>query len=468
MSKGKILVVDDEHLIRWSLTERLTSEGFEVVSSPTGEQALKEVAEDMPDLILLDVKLPGIDGMEVLERLRASNCDRPVIMITAHGLIPQTVKALKLGAFNYITKPFDLDELVVNVNNALELMTLRRDVNTFKGEESRKYSMATLIGESPKMRELVAILGKIIPSDTSILLQGETGSGKDHVAKTIHYSGQRKDKPFMEMNCATLPENLFESEMFGFEKGAFTDAKSQKKGLFELADGGTVYLDEIGDMPGFMQAKLLKLLEDKTFRRLGGTRDIHVDIRIIAATNKDLAQASENNTFRKDLYFRLNAHHVHLPPLRSRLDDLPLLVPHFVTLAATEFGKKQLSVPAELYTLLATYSFPGNIRELKAMIFDAVSRQQGAVLGLGSFAGNMGLSEAKTGKGKPDCEPSVCFGDELPSMKEVRCRLAEEALRRSGGNISIAARLIGLTRQSLSQFIRNNAASLSHPSPDGN
>lgn len=468
-----IVLVDDDEGVARAVARTLTINGYNnVIAINDSREVLPRLHEGEASLVLLDITMPHMRGDELLQEIVSHYPHLPVIMATATDSVDMVVGCMKKGAFDYITKPLSTGRLLACIRSAMEVRELRRENEALRGKEqdSLPRNPDLFYDSITANREVLNIfhyIEQIGPSAQPVLISGETGVGKELAARAVHRASGR-DGRFVAVNVAGIDDDVFADTLFGHVRGAYTGAATSREGQIIKAASGSLFLDEIGDLSLKSQVKLLRLLQEKEFYPLGADTPQTSDARIIVATNRNIEEMLLGGTFRKDLYFRLNAHHVHLPPLRSRLDDLPLLVPHFVTLAATEFGKKQLSVPAELYTLLATYSFPGNIRELKAMIFDAVSRQQGAVLGLGSFAGNMGLSEAKTGKGKPDCEPSVCFGDELPSMKEVRCRLAEEALRRSGGNISIAARLIGLTRQSLSQFIRNNAISLPQSSPDGN
>jgi DNA-binding NtrC family response regulator len=306
MPEGKILVIDDEKLLRWSLDQNLSKVGYTVLTAEKGLEGLSIFKEDMPDIILLDIHLPDVSGITVLEGIKEINKNALVIMITAFGDIQTAVKTIKLGAYDFLEKPFNMEKLKILVAKALETASLRREVTQFRTQLSSKYGFDSIIGQSEAMKKVFDLISKIAQSDaTTIFLQGESGTGKDLTAKVIHYQSNRTEKPFMEINCTALPENLVESELFGHEKGAFTDAKAMKRGLFELADGGTVYLDEIGDMMPGTQAKLLKIIENKAFKRIGGTGDIEVDVRIIAATNKDIDEAVRKGNFREDLYYRL-------------------------------------------------------------------------------------------------------------------------------------------------------------------
>ncbi len=372
MRKIKILVVDDEHLIRWSLEQNLKKQGYEVLTAGSGEDALRIVREDQPDLILLDIQLPGISGLEVLEKVKELDEDIIVIMVTAHGGLETAVTAMRIGAYDYLNKPFNLDEMAIVIRKALETSELRREVACLRSEH-KKVGAPNIIGSSQCMQNILSMMEKVARSEAAtVLIQGESGTGKELVAKWIHYKSSRADKPFMAINCAAVPATLLESELFGHEKGAFTDAKATKKGLFELADGGTVFLDEIGDMEMGMQAKLLRFLEDRTFRRIGGAKVSSVDVRIISATNKDLIKAIESKDFRNDLYYRLQVIPIFLPPLRERREDILSLAKHFIETYKREFAKQVSGISPQAERLMVDYNWPGNIRELKNVIERAI------------------------------------------------------------------------------------------------
>ncbi|GFO58435.1 acetoacetate metabolism regulatory protein AtoC [Geomonas silvestris] len=372
MRRTKIMVVDDEHLIRWSLEQNLKKQGYEVYTAGTGEDALRLAREEQPDLVLLDYHLPGINGLEVLQRLKETDEDVVVIMVTAQGGLETAVNTMRHGAYDYINKPFNLDELSIVIRKALETSDLRREVVQLRSEH-KKQGPPTILGNSKHMKNVLEMMAKVAKSDAStVLIQGESGTGKELVAKWIHYESARAEKPFVAINCAAVPATLLESELFGHEKGAFTDAKASKKGLFELADGGTVFLDEIGDMEIGMQAKLLRFLEDRTFRRIGGTKSMPVDVRIVSATNKDLLKAIEDKTFRNDLYYRLQVIPIFLPPLRERKEDIITLVNYFMENFSKEFNKPMKGISNMAEKLLVEYSWPGNIRELKNVIERAI------------------------------------------------------------------------------------------------
>ena len=372
MRKTKIMVVDDEHLIRWSLEQNLKKQGYEVCTAGTGEDALRLAREEQPELVLLDYHLPGINGLEVLQRLKEIDEDVLVIMVTAQGGLETAVNTMRHGAYDYINKPFNLDEMAIVIRKALETSDLRREVVQLRSEH-KKQGPPKILGNSKHMKNVLEMMAKVAKSDAStVLVQGESGTGKELVAKWIHYESARAEKPFVAINCAAVPSTLLESELFGHEKGAFTDAKNSKKGLFELADGGTVFLDEIGDMEVGMQAKLLRFLEDRTFRRIGGAKVIPVDVRIISATNKDLLKAIEEKVFRNDLYYRLQVIPIFLPALRERKEDIIVLVNHFMETFAKEFNKPIKGISSMAEKLLVEYNWPGNIRELKNVIERAI------------------------------------------------------------------------------------------------
>src|SRR5437867_1252838 len=346
MQPPTILVVDDEQLIRWALNDRLTHEGYTVIEAETAKAALERHAEGV-DLLLLDYKLPDGDGLSVLKAVKERDPDTVVILLTAYSTIDSAVEAMKRGAYHYANKPFNLDEIVLLVEKALETTRLRREVRALRASQADPYNIDRIIGQSPAMTEIKELLRKVAASPAStVLLTGESGTGKDLAAKVLHYLSDRASRPFMNITCSALPEQILESELFGHERGAFTDARSQKRGLLESADGGTVFLDEIGEMAGALQAKLLRFLEEKTFKRVGGVADIRVDVRVIAATNRTLEEQVKNGRFREDLYYRLNVLPIVLPPLRSRAEDIPTLVRFFVDAYNTEFKKRVRGVSA--------------------------------------------------------------------------------------------------------------------------
>ncbi|MDO3377473.1 sigma-54-dependent transcriptional regulator [Geoalkalibacter halelectricus] len=441
MGKHKILVVDDEHLIRWSLEQNLSKQGYEVFTAGSGEDALRLVRDESPDLMLLDIQLPGINGLEVLEKAKDLDPELIVIMITALGVLETAVKAMRMGAYDYIGKPFNLDELAITIKKALETGELKREVAHLRSEQSRRFGISNLIGTSRHMQNLQNLIRKVAQSDAStVLIQGESGSGKELVAKAIHFESARADKPFMAINCAAVPETLLESELMGHERGAFTDAKVQKKGLFELADGGTIFLDEIGDMAMGMQAKLLRVLEERTFRRVGGSKDISVDVRIISATNKDLLEAINEKTFRNDLYYRLQVIPLFLPSLRERKDDIMPLVNHFIAHFNREFGKSVKGVSPMAEKFLLEYPWPGNIRELRNVIERAIILENEETLLLEHLPQEI-VGKAGVVSGGP---LSFQIPPEGIDIEEVERELIRQSLELTDGNQSKAAKKLNL------------------------
>jgi two-component system, NtrC family, response regulator len=363
-----VLVVDDEPNYLIILAEILRDEGFEVFTAGNGEKALDIVRATDLDLVLTDMQMPVMGGMELLRQVKAINHNLPVIMLTAYGEVEKAVAAMRDGAFNYLTKPFKNDELIANITKAVEHYSLLRENIRLRNEVKKRYSFAEMIGKNKLMQLLFTMIEKVAPTAASVLITGESGTGKELVARAIHNYSPRDKEPFISVNCAALPESLLESELFGHEKGAFTGAIALRKGRFELADRGTLFLDEIGEMALSLQAKLLRILQEKTFQRVGGTQEQKVDVRIVAATNKDLKEEVEAGRFREDLYYRLNVLHLHLPPLRERIDDIPLLVEHFVGKFARQLNKPELKISPATLRFLTTLPWEGNIRELENTI----------------------------------------------------------------------------------------------------
>jgi len=452
MAGRRVLVVDDEALIRWSLAERLRADGHEVLEAGSVAQAMEQ-ADHGVDLVLLDYKLPDGDGLEVLRRLRDLDPDTLVLMLTAHKGIDTVVESMKGGAFDYATKPFDLDDVALRVERALETTRLRRELRTLRSGLARPFSAASVIGESEPMHRIKTLVRKVATSPGStVLITGESGTGKDLIAKVIHYASNRSARPFLNITCSALPETLLESELFGHERGAFTDARQQKRGLLEQADDGTVFLDEIGEMTPALQAKLLRFLEEKTFRRVGGIADVHVDVRVVAATNRQLEEAVRSGKFRDDLYYRLNVLRIEIPPLRDRGGDIALLAQHFVEGFAREFKRKVPGLSADAVRRLSAYSWPGNVRELRNLIERAVLLADDGTLQAGDFDTLAGPSlahpEAGAGTGAADGTP-FSLPAEGVNLEEVERSLVVQALERAGGNQTRAATLLGLHRDQI-------------------
>jgi two-component system, NtrC family, response regulator AtoC len=453
MPKATILVVDDEPLIRWSLSERLKSEGYEVLEAETGAAALEKLPEGI-DLVLLDYRLPDTDGVAILRKVKEFDQDILVILLTAFASVETAVEAMRHGAYHFANKPFNLDDVAATVERALETTRLRREVRQFRTNAARPYSLQRIVGASPAMTALRHLVARVAVSPAStVLLTGESGTGKDLVAKVIHYASDRSSRPFMNITCSALPEQLLESELFGHERGAFTDARMQKKGLLETADGGTVFLDEIGEMTPGLQAKLLRFLEEKSFKRVGGATDIRVDVRVIAATNRDLEKEVEKHQFRADLFFRLNVLPVAMPPLRTHAEDIPLLVEYFIDAFNTEFRKHVLGATPAAYTVLQSYGWPGNVRELRNVIERAMLLCDGDRLDARDFA-----AMAKSVSATNDFELPAKGVD----LEQLERSLLIQALRRSNGNQTRAGTLLGLNRDQIRYRIEKFGLAVAH------
>jgi two-component system response regulator PilR (NtrC family) len=373
MLNDKILVADDEQSMREFLDIMLKKEGYKVSLASNGEEVLKLTEKDIFDMVLMDIRMPKLDGISTLKKIKAISPETIVIMITAYASADTAIKAMKEGAYDYITKPFKVEEIKVIIKNALEKKNLQKENILLKQVVRDRYHFENIIGQSSKMLALYDLLEKVAPTKTNILITGESGTGKELVAKAIHFNSPRKEKPFVTLNCGAIPEPLIESELFGHMKGAFTDAIATKKGLFEVADEGTIFLDEISELPLLMQVKLLRVLQDKEFKRVGGTEDIRVDVRIMSATNKDLEGAVKEKLFREDLFYRLNVIQIKLPPLRERREDIPLLAEHFLKKYSEELNKNISRISSEASHILLSYEFPGNVRELQNIIERAVA-----------------------------------------------------------------------------------------------
>ncbi len=437
---GRILVVEDEEKLRRVIELQLRAEGFEVDQAGSAEDALPLASS--ADVVLTDLRLPGMDGLQLLTRLREQHLTPPVIVMTAFGSIEKAVEAMKAGAENFVPKPFSLDHLVAVVNKALANRALREENRLLKAELNSRYQFGNIVGRSPAMREIFSTVERVAPTRATVLLCGESGVGKDMIARAIHQHSPRCDKPFVKLNCTAIPENLMESELFGYEKGAFTGATTTKPGKFEQADTGTVFLDEIGDVPAAVQVKLLRILQEREFERLGSNKTRHIDVRVIAATNVDLREALEQGTFREDLYYRLNVLPINVPPLRERKEDIPFLVEHFVKKLGKDLGSHVESVAPEAIERLLQYHWPGNVRELENVIERSMVLASGTRL----LASDIRLETEHRAR------PATANGGFLPeglTLEQYEQQLIREALRRANGNKSQAARLLGLTRNAL-------------------
>lgn len=441
MSRPRILIIEDEKLIRWSLQQRFSEEGYDCDEAEDGGAGLEKLAESTFDLVMLDHRLPDTTGLEVLRRIREQDQDIVVLIMTAYSSVENAVEAMRLGAHDYVSKPFNMDALMLTVSSALETTRLKREVRDLRNRMKTQFGFDRILGRCPVMLELFEIIRDVgeIGSST-VFLRGESGTGKDLVAKTIHYNSEHAAHPFMNITCTAISESLLESELFGHERGAFTDAKQQKKGLLELADGGTVYLDEVGDMPPPLQAKLLRFLEEKKFRRVGGVEDLEVDVRIIAATNRDVEKLIAEGAFREDLFYRLNIIAIELPPLRDRGDDIRLLAEYYVDRFAREFRRSVTELSGAAIDLLVRYAWPGNVRELKNTLERAVLLAKHPVLEPEDLVlgrrGDLPLFKITL---PPDGIP----------LQVVEASLVRQALAQTNNNQSHAAKLLHLTRDQL-------------------
>src|SRR5215470_14716339 len=374
----QILVVDDDEAIRWTLREALQSWGFAPAEAGSVAEAIKHFNADLPAAVLLDIDLPDGSGLDVLREIKREHPEAIVIMITGNVQVANTISALRGGAYDFIGKPINLEELRITIRNAIEARLLRREVDQVRRERAREFNFRQIIGESPAMKKMLSLAAKVAESEvSSVLLQGESGTGKDLVAKAIHYHSSRADSPFVAINCAALPGTLIESELFGYEKGAFTDAKARKEGLFEQAEGGTLFLDEIGELELSLQAKLLRVLEEGSFRRVGGLKDLPLDIRVIAASNRDLKTESEAGRFRADLFYRLSVIQIDIPPLRERGEDIRVLAEHYISSFRNRLRTQIDSISPEALAAFASYQWPGNVRELRNVIERAIILEDG-------------------------------------------------------------------------------------------
>ena len=445
---SRVLVVDDEKLIRWSVAERLQRDGYEVLSAESGEQALEMVSASPPDLMLLDVRLPGIDGVQTLQRALALQPDLAVLMMSAHSTVDVAVDAMKHGAVDFLVKPFPFQVLDAAVERAIETARTRRQIATLTSERRNGTALDAIVGGSAAMEQVRTMIGRLAASDTTtVLIEGESGSGKEVVARAIHFRSARADRAFLQVNCAALPEHLLESELFGHERGSFTDAHALKRGIFESAEGGSVMLDEIGDLPAGGQAKLLRLLENKTFRRVGGVQELRADVRVIASTNVNLEERVAEGRFRADLFFRLNVVRIIVPPLREHVEDVPLLAAHFIARFNQEMKRGVHGVSAPAMELLRAYRWPGNVRELRNVIERAFILHAG-VEELRPEHLTPELANAAPAK-RPEPPAAPNLGGEGLVLDDVEKKLIGEAMERASGNQSKAARLLGVSRDTL-------------------
>ena len=464
----RILIADDDEGIRFMINEIMAKEGYALDEASDGREAVDLAVANNYDLIILDVRMPRMDGIEALKEIRRQNVDSVVVMITAHGTQQTGMEAAAAGAYDYFSKPFELNEFRIVVRRALERRALENQIRHLQSKLVAENSFGAIIGKCAAMRRVYELIVSVAPQDVTVLIRGESGAGKEVVAREIHERSSRRDRPFVSLNCAAIPESLLESELFGHERGAFTGAVAAKPGRFEMASGGTIFLDEIGDMPLLLQSKLLRVLQERRFERVGGTRTIDVDIRILAATNKDLEQAVTERLFREDLFFRLNVIPLYLPPLRGRVEDIPLLTRHFVERYKAEYGKRLAGIDEEVLKAMVSYHWPGNVRELENVLQRAVILASGDVLRLCDLPD--GVRAALAAAGATVLSPaSMETPAILPALDEayltdfsrpladkvaaitdtIEKRAIELALQKTGGKREETAELLGLSRKSL-------------------
>ncbi|HWQ68625.1 MAG TPA: sigma-54 dependent transcriptional regulator [Patescibacteria group bacterium] len=465
-----ILVVDDEESIRWALRKALEREGYRVVLAADGVEGLARATDPSIDLVLMDIKMPGAEGLETLSRIKEARPGLPVIIMTAFGTLQAAVQAMKRGAYDYITKPFDFDELIILVQRVFEIRELTERVAQMEALGGRPFDFEGVVGLCPAMQQIFKLVGKMAASDLTVLVRGESGTGKELLAKAIHYNSRRSARPFVAVNCAAIPRELLESELFGHERGAFTGASALRRGKFELAEGGTIFLDEIGDMDIGLQAKILRVLQERQFERVGGERSLSADVRVIAATNQNLETAVAQKGFREDLYYRLNVVAINLPPLRERVEDIPLLVNHFLHRFAEEQKQEPKTLPPETLELMLAYRWPGNIRELENAVKRAcVLAPTSLILPEHLPTALRQVDELGGSGGRSSFERLLSQGitGELSRLKEERDGqlyahflaalerpLLLRVLERTGGNQLRAAELLGINRNTLRKKLR--------------
>lgn len=443
---ANILIVEDEPRMRRLLEISLGEEGHSVQSAESAETGLKSLRKNGVDLIVTDLKLPGMNGLEFLQEAKKINASIPVVVMTAYGSVETAVEAMKAGASDYVLKPFTMAEMKLVINKELDVQKVREENRSLREALGKRYQFQNIIARSARMQEVLSLMARVASTNSTVLLGGESGVGKDLIARAIHQNSRRSAGPFIKVNSTAIPDTLFESELFGFEKGAFTGALASKPGKFELADKGTLFLDEIGDVPAPIQVKLLRVLQEREFERLGGTKTLKVDVRLLAATNRDLRAALEEGTFREDLYYRLNVVPIDIPPLREHKEDIPDLVNHFLARFARESEREIAGITPAALKLLMDYHWPGNIRQLENTIERAVALSSGPMLDVSDVQLDTAHRPASTGSQVASGAPFLPEGMTLEQWEDEMIR---EALRRANGNKSQAARLLGLSRNAL-------------------
>jgi DNA-binding NtrC family response regulator len=443
-----ILIVEDEAKMSRLLELTLAEEGYASRTALDAESGLRILRAEPVDLVITDLKLPGMNGLDFLQAVKATNAELPVVVMTAYGTVNTAVEAMKSGASDYVLKPFSLDEMKLIIRKALDVHRLQQENRSLREALGERYDFKNIVAGSGRMQEVLATVVRVAPTVSTVLLGGETGVGKDLIARAIHEHSRRSSGPFVKINSTAIPENLLESELFGYEKGAFTGATTSKPGKFELADKGTLFLDEIGDVPPATQVKLLRVLQEREFERLGGTKTLKVDVRLVAATNRDLRAALEQGAFREDLYYRLNVVPINIPPLREHKEDIPALVNHFIRFYAPQAGKTIRGITPEAVKLLMDFHWPGNVRELQNIIERAIALSAGDTIEAADIRFDMSASRpAAAGAGAEDSR--VPFPPAGMSLDQFEDEIIREALHRANGNKSQAARLLGLSRNAL-------------------
>ena len=441
-----ILIVEDEAKMQRLLELNLAEEGYTTRTVSDAEKGLNFLRQERVDLVLTDLRLPGMNGLEFLQAAKRINALLPVVVMTAYGTVETAVDAMKAGASDYVLKPFSMEEIKLVVRKELDVNRLREENRSLREALGRRYDFANIVARSPKMQEVLALVERVAPTNSTVLLGGESGAGKDLIARAIHQHSRRASGPFVKINSTAIPENLLESELFGYEKGAFTGAVTSKPGKFELADKGTIFLDEIGDVPPSTQVKLLRVLQEREFERLGGTKTLKVDVRLLAATNRDLRAALEEGTFRQDLYYRLNVVPVSIPPLREHKEDIPELVDHFIARFAEDSAKKITGITPVALRILMDYHWPGNVRELENIIERAVAFSDGPVIDVADIRLDLSPSVPSAVPGSAALSAGTPFPPAGMTLDQFEDEIIREALRRAQGNKSQAARLLGLSR----------------------
>jgi len=443
MKDYNILVIDDEAAQRDVLTGYLRKKGYKIFSASSGKEGIEITRSNPVDIILSDFKMPDLSGLDVLENVKKINPEISFVIVTAYGTVENAVKAMRLGAFDYISKPVDLDELDLMIERIIEHKNLKSENQLLKTQLQEKYKITSIVSQSQKMEEVINVAARVAESKANVLITGENGTGKEVLAKAIHYISPRKDAAFVAVNVPALTETLLESELFGHEKGAFTGADKMKKGRFEIAHGGTIFLDEVGDIPQSIQVKLLRVLQEHQFERVGGTEKIEVDVRIIAATNKNLEEKIKDGSFREDLYYRLNVVSVKIPPLRERKEDLVPMIESFIEKYCEENNKEKIEISKEAADVLMKYNYPGNVRELENIIERAVVLTRGKIITLNDLPMNVkGFKEEKT-------LATLGKGTLTEQVEAIEKQLIFDALQESGGNQTKAGKLLGLTERNL-------------------